>query len=116
MRPMTYRPQSKYRNRKTTVDGFTFDSRKEANRYLELKFLEATGEITDLELQVPFTLQPAFRDCNGEWQRDIKYIADFVYKDKDGKQVIEDVKGKRTAVYMIKKKMMLYKGLKITEV
>ena len=51
---------SKYNSRKTTVDGFTFDSKKEAKRYLELKQMEKDGLINDLQLQVPFVLIPPF--------------------------------------------------------
>ena len=51
---------SKYNSRKTTVDGFTFDSKKEAKRYLELKQMEKDGLIHKLQLQVPFELIPPF--------------------------------------------------------
>ena len=51
---------SKYNSRKTTVDGFTFDSKKEAKRYLELKQMEKDGLIHNLQLQVPFELIPPF--------------------------------------------------------
>ena len=118
--PITYRPASKYRSKKVSIDGFTFDSSKEGNRYQELKFLEATGHIKELELQKPFVLQEGFRDKNGKWVREIRYICDFYYFDKDkGEYVIEDVKSSYTkdlAVYRIRKKMMMYKGLYITEV
>lgn len=114
------RPRTKYGNRKKQIDGYTFDSTKEANRYLELKFLLATNKISDLELQKPFVLQDAFRGKDGKWVRDIRYIADFYYFDKEKAEwVIEDVKSSATkdnAVYKLKKKMMAYKGLYITEV
>lgn len=114
------RPKNKYGNRKKQLDGYTFDSTKEANRYLELKFLLATNKIKDLELQKPFVLQESFRGRDGKWVRDIRYIADFYYFDTEkGEWVIEDVKSSATkdnAVYKLKKKMMAYKGLYITEV
>lgn len=97
---------SKYRNIKTTIDGITFDSRKEADRYCELKLLQRAGEITDLELQVPFTLIPAF-SLNGKKHTAIKYVADFVYR-RGGKRVVEDVKGMRTDVYKLKKKLFAF--------
>ncbi len=50
---------NKYAALKMTVDGITFDSRKEARRYTELKLLERTGKITDLQRQVKFKLIPA---------------------------------------------------------
>lgn len=121
-RPISYRMKSrnnKYGNRKCSVDGFTFDSVKEMNRYVDLKFMLLAHEISDLELQKEYELQPAFRDNNGKMVRPIYYRADFVYKDKDGNTVIEDVKSEATkndAVYKIKKKMMAYRGLTITEV
>jgi hypothetical protein len=114
------RPKNKYGNRKKQIDGYTFDSTKEANRYMELKFLLATGKIKDLELQKPFVLQESFRGRDGKWVRDIRYIADFYYFDTEKDEwVIEDVKSSATkdnAVYKLKKKMMAYKGLYITEV
>ena len=51
---------SKYNSRKTVIDGITFDSKKEAKRYVELKKKQEEGEITDLRLQVPFELVPSF--------------------------------------------------------
>ena len=114
------RPRNKYGNRKVTIDGYTFDSTKEANRYMELKFLLATHKIRDLELQKPFILQESFQGKDGKWVRDIRYIADFYYFDNEKDEwVIEDVKSSATkdnAVYKLKKKMMAYKGLYITEV
>ena len=114
------RPKNKYGNRKKQIDGYTFDSTKEANRYMELKFLLATHKIRDLELQKPFVLQESFRGRDGKWVRDIRYIADFYYFDCEKDEwVIEDVKSSATkdnAVYKLKKKMMAYKGLYITEV
>ena len=111
--------RNKYGNRKCTMDGFSFDSVKEMNRYADLKYMLIAGEISDLELQKEYELQPAFRDNNGKMVRPIYYKADFVYKDKNGKTIIEDVKSeatKKDKVYQIKKKMMAYKGLIIREV
>lgn len=99
----------KYKNIKVTVDGIKFDSRKEARRYTELKMMERCGLIQNLELQKPFELQPTFKK-RGKTYRSIKYIADFVYYDKQREQiVVEDTKGFRTEVYKIKKKMFEYK-------
>lgn len=61
---------SKYNSRKTTVDGFTFDSKKEAKRYLELKQMEKDGLIHNLQLQVPFELIPPFEiEIDGKKRR-----------------------------------------------
>ena len=100
--------RSKYHNKKIEVDGITFDSRKEARRFQELRLMEKTGDISNLELQKRFELIPKQKDANGRTIRACGYVADFVYLDKDGKQVIEDVKGMRTDVYKLKKKLMLY--------
>jgi len=87
---------------------------------MDLKFRLLAGEIADLELQKPFVLQDGFRDKHGKWHRDIRYICDFYYFDKEKDEyIIEDVKSSVTAnnaVYQLKKKMMLYRGLEITEV
>lgn len=106
---------SKYGNKKTTVNGITFDSQKEANRYVELMLMVRAGEISELKLQPEFTLQEAFITPYGERIRAVKYIADFSYK--DGVQtVVEDVKGCMTKEYEIKKKLMAGKGIKIVEI
>ena len=102
----------KYRNKKTELDGLKFASRKEAQRYAELKLLQRAGEIRKLETQVPFLLIPTQTDENGEViERALKYVADFVYNDKNGKLVVEDVKGYRGGeaytVFTIKRKLML---------
>lgn len=94
----------KYRNTKTVIDGIEFASKREAKRYSELKLLERAGEIKALGLQVPFQLIEPMRIC-GKHHRAIIYIADFVYC-QDGRRVVEDVKGFKTDVYNIKKRLM----------
>lgn len=109
---------SKYHSKKVTVDGITFDSKKESNRYLELKLLERSGKIKDLDLQHRFTLQEPFKK-NGKTIRAITYVADFLYFDIDRcKSIVEDVKGFKTDIYQLKKKMFEYKypDLTITEI
>lgn len=98
---------SKYGNRKTIIDGITFDSKKESERYLILKDMLKYKEIEDLQLQPKFLLQDSFK-YNGKTEKKIYYIADFSYK-REGKLVVEDVKGKRTDVYKLKRKLFLYK-------
>lgn len=101
---MAYR---KYHAKKTAVGGVTFDSRKEAGRYMQLKLLEQAGEISQLRLQPRYELQEKFT-LNGETIRKIEYVADFEYVDmKTGETVVEDVKGYRTDVYQIKRKIFL---------
>ena len=108
----------KYRNKKIVVDGITFDSKLEARRYGELKLLERAGEITDLQLQVKYTLIPSQRLNNKVVERAVTYTADFVYKLKSsGETVVEDTKGMKTDKYILKRKMMLYfHGIRIKEV
>lgn len=103
------RTYSKYKNKKITIDGITFDSRLEANRYCELKLLYQAGEITQLRLQPEFELIPAFRK-NGKAYRKTVYRADFMYFDKKtGKYIVEDAKGFKTDVYMLKRKLFEHK-------
>lgn len=97
---------SKYHAKKTTVDGIEFDSAKEAKRYTKLRAMEEDGEIQGLRLQVPFELVPSF-ECDGVKYRGMRYVADFVYY-RDGKVVVEDCKGFKTAEYKMKKKLMAY--------
>lgn len=95
--------RSKYHAKKTTVDGITFDSRREADRYLVLKSMEEDGAIEDLRRQVRYELVPAF-DVDGKHYRPVFYVADFAYVE-DGKEVVEDVKGMATDVYKLKSKL-----------
>lgn len=97
---------SKYRNKKSEYKGIKFDSKKEMIRYIVLEDMLKKGEIEDLQLQVPFVLIPPF-ELNGKKYKGMRYIADFTYK-KDGITVVEDVKGMKTDVYKIKKKLMAY--------
>lgn len=98
----------KYHNKKIEVDGITFDSMKEAKRYYELKQLESVGVIDGLLIHPKFELQESF--VNREWgkQRPITYSADFIYQ-QDDQTIVEDVKGMKTDVYKLKKKLFLKK-------
>lgn len=121
---------SKYRNKKTEVDGIIFDSRKEANYYLLLKQRLDAGEIENLRMQVPYELVPAVwktevkhlktkdKEIRKQVQRAVHYVADFVYTDTcTGEEYVVDTKGYRTKEYMLKRKMMLaFKGISIVEV
>lgn len=94
---------NKYRNKKVIVDGKEFDSKKEGNRYKELRLLERVGEISNLELQPRFLLQDKFKK-NGKTYRKIEYVADFKYIE-NGKKIVEDVKGIQTDVFKLKHKI-----------
>lgn len=133
-------PRNKYYSRKITIEGMTFDSKKEARRYRELRLLEKAGEVTDLKRQVEYELIPAqFEEIpTGETYKrgdrkgqpktkrvclelGVKYVADFTYTTKDGETVVEDVKGYKGggaySMFTIKRKLMLYvHGIRIREV
>lgn len=121
---------NKYNNKKCTVNGIIFDSRKEARRYQELRLLQRAGVIKSLQRQVKYVLIPAQYESferygkNGQEltpgkkliERECAYVADFVYVE-DGKTVIEDTKGMKTKDYIIKRKLMLHiHGIRIREV
>lgn len=110
--------KSKYGNRKTEVLGIMFDSKREADRYLELYIAQKAGAITDLQMQVQFELIPKQVDETGKVvERAVLYKADFTYRNSEGQLVVEDAKGERTREYIIKRKLMLYNyGIRIKEV
>jgi hypothetical protein len=116
--------RSKYGATKTMVDGILFDSRKEANRYSELKHLEKVGDISHLELQPKFflfgskgpVLMKSDRYPNGRratWRGDFAYFCS-----RRNKRICEDVKGMRTDMYLLKKAIVeaCYPGLEIVEI
>lgn len=115
----------KYGNKKIQIDGITFDSKKEAQRYSELKLMQRAGLISDLEMQKEFVLIPAqFETVRTKdkktkkvcIERAVKYKADFSYE-QNGEIIVEDTKGFKTKDYIIKRKLMLWvHGLKIVEV
>ena len=101
---------SKYRNEKTIIDGITFQSKKEANRYFELKMLQRAGEIFKLEVQPKFEIIEAVR-WNGKNLRTRYYIADFAYIET-GNKTVEDVKSeitRKNPVYTLKRQLFLLK-------
>ena len=99
---------NKYKNKKTTIDGFKFDSEMESHYYLYLKQLKEIGEVVDFVLQPSYLLQEGF-DLNGKRIRPITYRADFKVIYKDGHEEVIDVKGKLTEEFKIKRKMLLYR-------
>lgn len=106
---------SKYKNQKTKVCGIIFDSKAEAERYLFLRYQVKQGKIKNLRRQVEYELipkqklpEPELRGNRREIHlKSCKYKADFVYE-RDGKTIVEDVKGYRTANFEIKRKLMLW--------
>ncbi len=93
--------KSKYRNKRTYINGMWFDSIKEANRYLSLVDMQNRFLISDLKRQVTFPL-----NINGH--HICKYVADFTYTE-NGERIVEDVKSPMTRklpVYVLKKALM----------
>lgn len=112
---------TKYHNRKTVVDGMTFDSKKESKRYQELVLLERGKEIYNLQTQVRFELIPTQKVGGKTVERPVHYVADFVYhRASDDQMVVEDVKSEATRklpAYILKRKLMLFReGLQIHEI
>lgn len=100
------RKKSKYRANKTSIDGHTFDSKKEADYYCELKLRLQGKEINGFCLQPTFMLAPG-----------LKYKADFIVFNLDNSYEVIDVKGVRTKEYIAKKKVFEDKfNIKITEI
>lgn len=140
----TAKKTQKYHNEHMTIKGIRFDSKKEAERYMQLMDAVREGVIYDLRLQRNYTLQEAYTSADGERIRAIVYRADFTYRirwpwyaiptgcsetdlaywsqkaatEGDGVEIIEDVKSKatRTRVYINKRKMMANQGRHIREV
>ena len=110
----------KYRNQKVVIDGITFDSKREAGRYQELKALASRNLIEDLRHQVPFELAPGVKFSDESRKKPaLRYVADFAYR-LDGRLVVEDVKSAITAkaaAYRIKRHLMLaVHGIEVQEV
>lgn len=98
--------RSKYGAVKTSVDGHTFDSKKEADYYQELKIRMQCGDIRGFCLQPTFILAPG-----------LKYKADFIVFNNDETTEIVDTKGFKTKEYIAKKKVFEDKfNLKIIEI
>lgn len=126
---------SKYNSKEVTYFGITFQSIAEGQYYLYLRSMQDKGEISNLRCQVPYELIPeAFREVVREKKLKTKtkvevkrvrqaptyYLADFVYTNKLGKEIVVDVKSpvtRKKESYRLKKKMMLaFKGIDIVEV
>lgn len=125
-----YKPKggSKYRAKKVTIGGETFDSQKEYNRWQELKIMQRAGIIRDLQRQVHFQLTPVVREPDTVGPRGgvkkgkvilerSEYIADFCYIDTATEEyIVEDVKGFKTPEYTLKKKFLYHeRGILIHE-
>lgn len=116
---------NKFNAKKIKYDGHIFDSTKEYKRYIELQNMLNNKEISNLELQKKYILIPKqvleyeevlksgkVKTKTMTLEREVSYVADFYYKDKDGKEIVEDVKGCKFGaaynVFVLKRKLMLY--------
>ena len=104
----TRRKPNKYNARKTTACGHTFDSKREAEVYLELLAQKQAGEIVRIGFQPSYTLLEAFKDNTGKNQKPITYTADFFVTYADGHSEVIEVKGVRTRDYLLRKKLFLH--------
>ena len=103
---------SKYGNRRVTINGETFASKREAARWCDLRLLQRAGVIRDLERQVPLEIVPKTDKHRARY-----YVADFVYTETGtGRKVYEDSKGCATQVYQLKKAIVYWRyGIDILE-
>lgn len=126
--------KTKLGNQKCSYDGMTFASKRERDRYCELKLLARAGKISDLRCQVEFLLIPEHREPDTAGpkggrrrgkviERACYYVADFVYTDEKGHVAVEDSKGYRNpssasyAKFVLKRKLMLDRyGIRVREV
>lgn len=101
-------PAFRKKNKYNAIKSDGYDSKKESMDARQLKLLEKAGKITNLCFQVPWILQPTFKDNQGKTERSIKLIVDFDYRE-DGKHIVADSKGFRTKDYIIKRKLFKFK-------
>lgn len=102
-------------NVRLTIDGITFDSKKEAMRWIQLKEMERVGQISNLRRQVPIVLMGAQGPIKTKTGKDMTYWADFVYEEND-EEAVEDVKGYPSDIYLLKKAILAAQGITIREV
>ncbi|WP_313991543.1 DUF1064 domain-containing protein [uncultured Selenomonas sp.] len=99
---------NKYHARKTMVYGRTFDSKREAEIYLELLAMKSAGKIVRIVLQPSYTLLKEFKDNTGKKQKPIIYTPDFLITYTDRHSEVIEVKGVQTRDYILRKKLFLY--------
>ena len=95
---------TKYNAKKVTIDGITFASQLEGERFKQLKLLEKADEITGLILQPEFQILHGFVDAEtGEKIKSRFYVGDFQYIDNiTNKIIVEDTKGMETPEFRLK--------------
>lgn len=111
----------KVQHQKIVANGIEFDSKAEHDRYLELKLMERAGVISDLECHPRYEVLPKQETPSGKQNfRPVVYTPDFRYKDKNGKQIVEEVKSEYTRHekdYIIRRKLLFFtQGIYVEEV
>ena len=104
--------RTKYGAKKTQVGEVTFDSKKEAQRYMELQLLERAGEISNLRRQVKIDLIGQYRPMYTRTGRKMRLTADFAYIE-DGIEVLEDAKGMWTRDFEVRYAVAIAMGLNL---
>jgi len=112
---------SKYRAKKTEVDGITFDSRREANYYEQLKIMKRGGIISDFQVHPKYIIIDSYKcPTTGRKIAATTYSADFLVTYPDGREEVIDVKSEATRkkdAYRIKKKAFEQRyGMPIKEI
>lgn len=101
--------KSKYSNKKTLYKGHLYDSKKESQRAMELDSLKKRGVIKD------WWVQPEFKIIH-QGVKICSYFADFAVLYNNGFIEYEDVKGVKTDIYRLKKKLVqAFHGITIKE-
>lgn len=115
--PRTAKP-SKYGAKKVEHNGIKFDSKAEGKRYLDLMLMQRAGEISDLILQPKFELAKGVKFTGDARAKPaLRYTGDFLYLDKAGNRIVEDVKGMATQAYKIRRHLMLaLLGIEVMEI
>ena len=108
MRLVRMQNRNKYHARKTVMCGHEFDSKREAEIYLDLLSRKQHGEILRIGFQPQYTLLEGFKDNTGKNQKPITYTADFFVTYADGRHEVIEVKGVRTRDYLLRKKLFLH--------
>ena len=98
---------------RTEVDGIVFASKLEAQRWQELRILASVGQISDLRRQVSIVLQGQDGPIRTPGGRPMRYVADFIYRDSKGHEIIEDAKGHQTDVSAMKVAILAAQGVTV---
>lgn len=104
---MSWNPRKhKYGAKKVVTEDGTFDSKREAKDWGDLKIRQMAGEIVGLVNQHQNKDQCTFLLHGRDGSTVCKYIVDFVYQE-NGRMVAHDSKGMSTPVYSLKRKLFI---------